>query len=190
MKRKMIRSLLAVALVSSTAGPVLGAPLEHGAGGLALTLQCSKPSYALGELVSLNIKVSNQTGQTVFLSTATDVWTGAVRVFIASEGGDFKEYLGPGWGLKDIVRAAQLEIPPRGSFETAATVLYNHSQETGHLSELYAREIRGKRVADHGRALQHEPRILGHGRHFPGDRSHDGVRNDALGANRAPIAPL
>jgi hypothetical protein len=44
------------------------------------------------------------------------------------------------------VRAAQVEIPPRGSFETAATVLYNHRPETGHLSELYAREIRGKQV--------------------------------------------
>jgi hypothetical protein len=146
MKRKMIRSLLAVALVSSTAGPLIGAPLEDGAGGLTLTLRSSKPSYALGELVSLNIKVSNQTGHTVSLSTATDVWTGAVRVFIASEGGDFKEYLGPGWGLKDVVRAARVEISPGGSFETAATVLYNHRPETGHLSEMYASEIRGKRV--------------------------------------------
>lgn len=147
MKRKMIRSLLAVTLMSSTAGPVLGAPSEGGAeGGLALTLRSSKPSYALGELLSLDIKVSNQTGQTVSLSTVPDVWTGAVRVFIASEGGDFKEYLGPRWGLKDVVRAAQVEIPPGGSFETAATVLYNHPQETAHLSELYAREIRGKRV--------------------------------------------
>ncbi len=147
MKRKMIRSLLAVALVSSTAGPLSGAPSEGGAeGGLALTLRSSKPSYALGELLSLDIKVSNQTGQTVSLSTVPDVWTGAVRVFIASERGDFKEYLGPGWGLKDFVRAAQVEIPPRGSVETATTVLYNHRPETGHLSELYAREIRGKRV--------------------------------------------
>lgn len=147
MKRKMISSLLAVALVSSTAGPVLGAPLKDGADGLALTLQSSKPSYTLGELVSLNIKVSNPTGQTVSLSSATDVWTGAVRVFIADAGGELKEYRGPGWGLKDVVGAPQVEIPPGGSFETAATVFYNHRPETGHLSEMYASETRGKRVA-------------------------------------------
>ena len=144
MKRTMIRAMLAVALVSSTAGPVLGAPLEDR--GLALTLRSSKPTYALGELVSLKIEVSNQTEQTVSLSTATDVWTGAVRVFIADEGGEFKEYRGPGWGLKDAVGAAQIEIPPGGSFETTATVLYNHRPETGHLSEVYASEINGKRL--------------------------------------------
>lgn len=146
MKRKMIRALLAVALVSSTAGPVLGAPLKDGADGLALILQSSKPSYVLGELVNLKIKVINQTGRAVPLAGTTNVWTGAVRVLIASARGDFKEYLGPGWGLKDIVGAPPVEIQPGGSFETAATVLYNHRPETGHLSELYASEIRGKRV--------------------------------------------
>jgi hypothetical protein len=96
--------------------------------------------------VHLKIKVTNLTGQAVPLAGAPDVGTGAVRVFIASEGGDFKEYLGPGWGLKDVVGGPPVEIQPGRSFETAATVLYNHRPETGHLSELYASEIRGKRV--------------------------------------------
>lgn len=146
MKRKMIRALLAVALISSTAETVLGAPLEDGSDGLALTLQSSKPSYVLGELVNLKVKVTNQTSQAVPLAGTTDVWTGAVKVFIASGEGDFKEYLGPGWGLKCVVSTAQVEISPGGNFETAATVLYNHRMETGHLSKMYASQISRKHL--------------------------------------------
>lgn len=146
MKRKMIRALLALALMSSTAETVLAVPLEDSPDGLALTLQPSKPSYVLGELVNLRIAVINTTSQAVPLAGTPDVWTGAVKVFIASRDGDFKEYFGPGWGLRCVVGAAQVEISPGGSFETAATVLYNHRMETGHLSEMYAREINRRRL--------------------------------------------
>lgn len=146
MKRKMIRALLAVALMSSTVETVQGASLENGSDGLVLTLQSSKPSYVPGELVHLQIKVLNQTGQTVPVAGTADVWTGAVGVFIASGKEGFKEYRGPGWGLKCVVRAAQVEIPPGGSFETAATVLYNHRRQTGHLSEMYASKIKSKEL--------------------------------------------
>jgi hypothetical protein len=146
MKRKMIRALLAVALMSSSVETVLGASLEKGSEGLVLTLQSSRPSYVPGELVDLKIKVINQAGHAVPVAETADVWTGAVRVFIDAGEGGFKEYRGPGWGLKCVVRAARVEIPQRGSFETAATVLYNHRQETGHLSEMYAHKIKNQEL--------------------------------------------
>jgi len=146
MKRNIICALLALALMGSIVDIVLAAPLKDGFDGLALTLQSSQPSYVLGELVKLKIKVANKTGQAVSLSGAPDVWTGAVKVFIASGEGPFKEYFGPGWGLRCVMAAPQVEISPGGSIETAAAVLYNHRMETRQLSEMYVREINRKRL--------------------------------------------
>jgi hypothetical protein len=86
----------------------------------------------------------------------------------ADETGPFKEYFGPGWGARDMLRPEPLKLLPGQSFETEATMLWNQKIETGHLSELYAKKAAKQRlVTDYAltepgkyyiKAVLHSPR--------------------------------
>ena len=148
MKMKSVCRTLGLLLVmafghSISFGQAGGTAAEPGQ--LSLRLRADSTAYVPGEPVTLKFTVINNTDAPVTLPGGADVWRGHLRVFIARPGGDFKEYLGPRWGLRDV-SGGVLTIEPRGSYETEATVLYNHRPETSHLNEMYAARLRAERV--------------------------------------------
>jgi hypothetical protein len=137
--------LLALAFGHSVSHGQAGGPAPPEPGQLALRVRADGAAHVPGEPVTLKFTVLNNAGEPAVLPGGADVWRGHLRVFIARPGGDFKEYLGPRWGLRDVSGGA-LTIRPRGSYETEASVLYNHRPETAHLSEAYAAQARAGRV--------------------------------------------
>ena len=93
--------------------------------GLGITMQADKRAFILGEPVSLNFKVTNQSGIPIQLPNLVDVLGGSVRLQIAFEEGPYREYHGPGWGLVNRVHSQPLN--PGGSIETSATVLHHRA---------------------------------------------------------------
>ncbi|MFN2455862.1 MAG: hypothetical protein ABR577_16760 [Pyrinomonadaceae bacterium] len=112
---------------------------------LAIEVRSDKKSYVPGEPVALKFKVINKSNTPISVEGA-DVQHGYLKVLIAYQGEDFKEYLGPQWGLQDDVDGGVMTVEPQGSFETEATVLYNHRLESCHLSEIYVKQNTSKRV--------------------------------------------
>jgi hypothetical protein len=150
MKTRLVNYALVVMLVLITASLCFGYEPDGAAGQkfsqLDLNVQPDKKSYFLGELVGLKFRVVNKSDAPVVLRGGADVWHGLLKVLIAYNDEQYREYLGPGWGLKDVAGMAETEITVGGVFETEATVLYNHRLETGHLSELYTKQAVQNRV--------------------------------------------
>lgn len=114
--------------------------------GLAFEVKPEKHSYLPGEPVVMSLKVTNRSGAPVLFNADSDVWHGYVKIFVAAEGEDYGEYVGPDWGLEDSVRARRVKLEPGQSFETSASVLYNHRVATGHLNEAAARHAAAGRL--------------------------------------------
>lgn len=115
-------------------------------GSLTLELQVDKPSYLPGEIVALHFSVRNSTSSPILLNNEVTVWDGNLKVFVSNENGPFREYVGPGWGVRDRVPGAPLKLNPSQSFDTEATVLWNQKLETSHLNEIYAKRVARQRL--------------------------------------------
>jgi|SRR5919109_477721 hypothetical protein len=113
---------------------------------LVLEVQPNKQTYLLGEPVALKFNVINGSNDVVVLPDRPSVWRGGLGVFIPYQDGGFKGYLGPRWGLEDTRGDNPLPLASGQSYETSASILYNHRFETGHLSEVYAKETRQKHI--------------------------------------------
>jgi hypothetical protein len=122
------------------------------ASGLRLVLTADSMSYVLGQPVNLDVSVVNTSQTPALIPDGADVWEGYVEVLIAFEDGGYKEYKGPGWGLRDVARSGSIAVGRGHAHTTQATILYNHGVETQHLNALRAREIE-ERFLETGYAL-------------------------------------
>ena len=159
----MLASVCLVMLVRAAAAQ--SAPFE----GLAIELQPDQRSYVLGEAVQLTVRITNRSPHAVAIPAAVDVWVGHVEVFIAPPDGDYVQYLGPGWGLRDLI-ASRPRILERGqSVTTEAAILYNHGLRTDHLSRAARTDLQG-RLRHSGFAFQspgvYRIKVLMHGSGF------------------------
>jgi hypothetical protein len=113
---------------------------------LNLQVKPDKESYLPGEVITLNFKVLNNSVEPVLLPKSVDVQTGQLQIFIADENGQYNQYIGPRWGLADVISKKAVKLAPGESFETSATVLHNQTIEIAHLSEIAAAEIAKGRI--------------------------------------------
>ena len=114
--------------------------------GLTLEVQPDQSSYLPGEMIALRFRVMNTSSTSISVGSESTVWDGNLKVFIAYEDGPFKEYFGPGWGTKDRVAGQPVSLAQGQTFETEATILWNHKVETSHLNPAYAKDISEKRL--------------------------------------------
>lgn len=111
---------------------------------LVLNVTSDKHAFTLGEIVNLHFTVTNETSGERVLAGGSNVYTGSIRIFLADEGGDFKQYYGPGWGIVDAT-FPEIVLKPGESYRTDATLLWNPVLETSHLSpEAAKRAVVGK----------------------------------------------
>jgi hypothetical protein len=142
----MTASIVLLAAVSGTVATAQQrkASLEGG----ILDVQPSTRTYVLGELVNLEISLTNISGGTMSLPAGFDVWEGHVEVSIAFEDEPFRKYLGPEWGLRDASPRGPITLQPGETVRTDTTILYNHGIETKHLNRRLAAEIAARNIED------------------------------------------
>jgi hypothetical protein len=113
---------------------------------LSLQVKSDKQSYLPGEMLTLDFRILNNSSVPVTLPRSVDVRTGYLRVFIAEESGQYDQYIGPRWGMSDVMRRKEVLLAPGESYETSATVLHNKTVETAHLSVTAAAEVAKGRI--------------------------------------------
>lgn len=113
---------------------------------VSFDLSADEGLYAPMQLVTLKMKLINTSDEDLKLKGKASVWNERIRVFIAGEGEEFKEYVGPGWGLSDSIYIRPYLLKPRQAYETEATVLYQLQEKTSHLNARSARRASGERI--------------------------------------------
>lgn len=150
MKRKAAASLILVPLIGTICTVIVLSQTKGSESQdikrLTLQVKADQDSYLPGEMITLNFKVLNSSAEPVLLPKGVNVQTGYLQVFIADESGQYNQYIGPRWGLADVLGSKVVKLAPGESFETSATVLYNKTVETAHLSEIAAAEITKGRI--------------------------------------------
>lgn len=111
---------------------------------LELTLTPDTLNYRLGEVIGFSFQITN-ISQDELLIEKPSVHTGTLTLYASSDGENYHEYEGPDWGYLDSVRRKE-KIGAGKSFQAKATLLYNITTPTKHLSELYAEKIRQDKI--------------------------------------------
>jgi hypothetical protein len=120
-----------------------GVPVAARAADLELGLSAERVAWSLGERVELRVSLTNVSSRELELE-APDVGTGSVRLLVARDGGELREYVGPRWGIEDA--SDLLALPPGEELAATVVVLWNHRVPTEHLTALYADRIRQRWV--------------------------------------------
>jgi len=126
----------AIVLTSILVGPALSAPLEPGmSGDVALDLRATRSAIVAGKALELVIGIRNVGDRPTSVPKGLDVRHGGVSVWVAYQGEEFREYVGPRWGLSDAAGGEGLALAPRDSIEERITILYNHGHQTDELND-------------------------------------------------------
>lgn len=149
MKTQIICCALAASIhLALGPSPCSGQPALLVKSPLTLDVRADCSSCLPGEPVRLEIRTRNTSPSPVGLPAGADVWEGHVWVLIAFEDGPFKEYRGPGWGLRDVAGGEPIVLEPGGAFTTEATILFNEGVRTSHLGAAYAATMSARHLAE------------------------------------------
>jgi hypothetical protein len=84
----------------SSSSPAAGELLA--AAGMELTLEANHKTYLLGEPVPLTVTATNAGREPVVTSLVLAPEAGFLQLFVSDDGERFRQYLGPGWGIRDV----------------------------------------------------------------------------------------
>ncbi|MGH9820088.1 MAG: hypothetical protein ACRD43_07940, partial [Pyrinomonadaceae bacterium] len=105
MKRKILFSFLGMFIIASSimtwASRVDAVKSEGNETAFALSVTSNKQAYLLGEPITLNFALKNIGDVPVRLTLNPDVYTGYLKIWIASSDGDFAQYRNSSWGLRE-----------------------------------------------------------------------------------------
>lgn len=99
----------------------------------------------MGEVIDVVFQINNGTNRPLSVNKS-GIATGGLKLFISQDGENYREYVGPGWGLVDLSGEVPVKIEAGDNFETRSSVLFNHHIPTAHLSPLYAEKYRRERI--------------------------------------------
>lgn len=123
-------NLVIALLMVSTAPAQERSPGEEGFISLSLELGIERSEYLLGEPIHFTVQVKNDTALPVVAHRKIAVGFGYLQILVAFEGGDYKKYLGPRWGIKDVFGDFVATLQPGESMTTSASIFYNHPTRT------------------------------------------------------------
>lgn len=118
---------------------------------IELTIDSSKESYLLGEVVALTFNAINKSGDSVKIFNDLSPEYGYLRVFISQDDIEYKMYNHNQWGLKDS-KTTLIMLKPNEGVSTSATIFWN-AQPKFDASQLAPETIKaateGKILADY-----------------------------------------
>lgn len=144
-KAALVIILTAALLPSVVLSKQSGAQAE-GWDGLSFEISSDQETYAPMQLVTLKMKLVNTSGEDLTLKGRASVWDERIRVFIAREGEEFREYIGPGWGLRHSILSRPTVLGRNQAYETEATVLYQLREKTAQPDPTQAHHVAAEKT--------------------------------------------
>ena len=90
---------------------------------LKLTVNTSKKTYKLGEVIDFSLSLKNESNQTISFLDVFGTGTGYLKIQISQNGENFVDYDYPSWGSLDI-SGAETSLKPNESSEASANILW------------------------------------------------------------------
>lgn len=151
MKNKKITSVaisISIALLFHVSWTMVGfMQIKTESANLSFKGKINKETFTLGEPISVEFEISNE-GETSIGVHTGGVETGFLKVFIASQDGEYKEYFGYGWGLK-MGRISNLDSKESRKYKVA-TILWQGKPDISGLNEQAAKEkLKGKIITEY-----------------------------------------
>lgn len=125
-----IVNLVIALLMVSTAPAQERLPGEERFPSLSLELGIEQREYLLGEPIHFTVQMKNNTSLPVVAHKKIAVGYGYLQILVAFEEGDYKKYLGPQWGIKDVFGDFVSTLQPGESMTTSASIFHNHPTRT------------------------------------------------------------
>jgi tetratricopeptide (TPR) repeat protein len=123
--KNFVAILLTLSLMQVCARSVYSQEGRPGFTSLSLSAEPEKAWATLGEPLTLKVRLTNHTQWGIAAQPALDPSYGTIQVYVSRNGGEFKRYLGPGWGTKDQPTGAA-QIAPGESIYCDITLLFNN----------------------------------------------------------------
>jgi hypothetical protein len=115
---------------------------------LGLSVIPSKANYALGEIVNLSFRLTNESEDNVSILGNLQTSDGSLSVYISRDGKNFNKYTHSKWGVKDS-KWQPIKLLPSESVDTLASILWNKKPETQGLNPEVAEKATEGRILSH-----------------------------------------
>lgn len=121
MRHELLHLLVAVTTLLLASGAIAGQDFVT----LQLLMATEKPSYFVGEPISMTVRLSNPSTVAVLAHDGLDPDFMRLRVYVRPEGGgDYQRYRGPQWGIRER-HPVELEVAPGESLYASFSILFN-----------------------------------------------------------------
>lgn len=104
---------------------------------LSFKAKSNSETFVVGEPIEIEFEFFNSTNNAVIIPSG-GVETGSLKVFVAKQNDEFKEYFAYDWGRKKGTRKA---LEPNQSYGYKATLLWNGMPNVSHLSQEAAKQV-------------------------------------------------
>ena len=94
--------------------------------GMSLVLEAKQDTFVLGEPVRVTLTATNDTSEPIETSIILSPQAGHVLFYVSEDGGDFKQYIGPGWGTRDVYLRPS-PVAPGGSVASDYELLWHNA---------------------------------------------------------------
>jgi tetratricopeptide (TPR) repeat protein len=94
---------------------------------LSLFAEPEKAEVTVGEPLIVKLRVTNLNESDIDARAVLDPAYGALQLYVSRNGGDFKRYLGPGWGTKDRMGGLSGVIKPGTDVYGEVSLLYHNA---------------------------------------------------------------
>jgi len=142
--KKYLGTLIITGLCIGICAAVQISTIARPGGRIEVSLTAEKGTHVLGEEIGLDLTVRNASAEEMEF-VAPSVMTGSLRLFISDDAKEYREYVGPRWGMLDTQDQRRM-VPPAGEFSAKATVLFNRRVPTAHLNQMYAERYSKERL--------------------------------------------
>jgi tetratricopeptide (TPR) repeat protein len=99
---------------------------EPGFTSLSLLAESEKDAFTSGVPITIKVRLANLTQTEIAAQRDLNPAYGTLQVYVSHNGGEFKRYLGPGWGTKDPPAVSPDLIPPGYYVSREITLLFNN----------------------------------------------------------------
>lgn len=125
MKKFFAALLLSLCLLQAVPLAARAQRAAPGFTSLDLFAEPEKAEVTLGEPLVVKLRLTNLTESDIEARPELDPAYGMLQLYVSRNGGDFKRYLGPGWGTKDMPGGALGTIKPGADTYGEVSLLYH-----------------------------------------------------------------